>query len=133
MLADIMTKPIAAPQFDALRTKLGIVVADESSGSVVKTDVTTPRQATNECGEIGDGPFRLGSSRFRTRIRGIEWCVQVAPVLKRIDPRDVENAPANSRVTASQESGPSVAKDTVVAELPTIIKSICVGIIRSSV
>ncbi|MBF6309028.1 hypothetical protein IU462_29535 [Nocardia farcinica] len=46
MLADIMTKPIAAPQFDALRTKLGIVVADESSGSVVKTDVTTPRQAT---------------------------------------------------------------------------------------
>ena len=37
MLADLMTKPIAAAQFDALRTKLGIQVAIESSGSVVKT------------------------------------------------------------------------------------------------
>jgi hypothetical protein len=42
MLADLMTKPIAAAQFDALRTKLGIQVAIESSGGVGKT----PRAAT---------------------------------------------------------------------------------------
>uniref|UniRef100_A0AAV1UIR5 Uncharacterized protein n=1 Tax=Peronospora matthiolae TaxID=2874970 RepID=A0AAV1UIR5_9STRA len=38
MLADIMTKAIAAPQFTILRTKLGITVdvATESSGSVLK-------------------------------------------------------------------------------------------------
>ncbi|KAF1318426.1 Integrase catalytic core protein, partial [Globisporangium splendens] len=42
MLVDIMTKPIAAAQFDYLRTKLSIQVAIESSGSVVKT----PRSAT---------------------------------------------------------------------------------------
>ncbi|CAI5717429.1 unnamed protein product [Peronospora effusa] len=38
MLADIMTKAIAAPKFTILRTKLGITVgvATESSGSVVK-------------------------------------------------------------------------------------------------
>uniref|UniRef100_A0AAV1UQR4 Uncharacterized protein n=1 Tax=Peronospora matthiolae TaxID=2874970 RepID=A0AAV1UQR4_9STRA len=38
MLADIMTKAIAAPQFTILRTELGITVgvATESSGSVVK-------------------------------------------------------------------------------------------------
>jgi hypothetical protein len=36
MLADIMTKPIAAPQFDALRTKLGIQAAIESKRGVVK-------------------------------------------------------------------------------------------------
>ncbi|TMW61094.1 hypothetical protein Poli38472_014555 [Pythium oligandrum] len=34
MLADLMTKPLAAAQFDALRTKLGIYSANESSGSV---------------------------------------------------------------------------------------------------
>ena len=34
MLADLMTKPIAAAQFDTLRTKLGIQAAIESSGSV---------------------------------------------------------------------------------------------------
>ncbi|KAF1332324.1 Integrase catalytic core protein, partial [Globisporangium splendens] len=42
MLADLMTKPIPAAQFDALRTKLGIQVAIESSGGVVKM----PRSAT---------------------------------------------------------------------------------------
>ncbi|KAF1328946.1 Gag-pol polyprotein, partial [Globisporangium splendens] len=42
MLADLMTKPIATAQFDALRTKLGIQVAIESSGGVGKT----PRSAT---------------------------------------------------------------------------------------
>ena len=36
MLADLMTKPIAAVQFDALRTRLGIQIAAESSGSVVE-------------------------------------------------------------------------------------------------
>ncbi|CAI5721435.1 unnamed protein product [Peronospora destructor] len=38
MLADIMTKAIAAPQFTSLRTKLGITVAvaADSSGSVIK-------------------------------------------------------------------------------------------------
>jgi hypothetical protein len=53
MLADLMTKPIAAAHFDALRTKLGIQVATESSGSVEdgvinQTDavVITPRSAT---------------------------------------------------------------------------------------
>lgn len=52
MLADIMTKPITAPQFVALRTKLGIDVAGESSGSVdnvdtaVDIDNKTPRRAT---------------------------------------------------------------------------------------
>jgi hypothetical protein len=61
MLADIMTKPIAAPQFAALRTKLGIIVAGESSGSVdtidtldkdicvldgVEKAIKTPRRAT---------------------------------------------------------------------------------------
>ena len=45
MLADIMTKPIAAPRFDILRTMLGIVIAVESSGSVVNV-AKTPRQAT---------------------------------------------------------------------------------------
>lgn len=42
MLADIMTKPITAVQFEILRNKLGIQepYAIESSGSVVKT---TPR------------------------------------------------------------------------------------------
>ena len=34
MLADLMTKPIAAAYFDTLRTKLGIQVAIESSGNV---------------------------------------------------------------------------------------------------
>ena len=34
MLADIMTKTITAPQYAALRSKLGITVAGESSGSV---------------------------------------------------------------------------------------------------
>ena len=38
MLADIMTKPIAAPQFAALRSKLGILVGRESSGSVDDID-----------------------------------------------------------------------------------------------
>jgi hypothetical protein len=42
MLADLMTKPIAAAQFDALRTKLDIQVAIKSSGGVGKT----PRAAT---------------------------------------------------------------------------------------
>jgi hypothetical protein len=48
MLADLMTKAIPGPQFDALRTKLGIVVADKSSGSVDNSDIVdrTPRQAT---------------------------------------------------------------------------------------
>jgi hypothetical protein len=56
-----MTKAIAAPQFDALRTKLGIIVATESSGSVddidtrhdgtsvldgVEKAIKTPRRAT---------------------------------------------------------------------------------------
>jgi hypothetical protein len=38
MLADLMTKPISAPQFVALRTKLGVTVAGESSGSVDNID-----------------------------------------------------------------------------------------------
>lgn len=46
MIADIMTKPIGAAQFDTLRTKLGIMVTIESSGSVVKS----PRSATPNTG-----------------------------------------------------------------------------------
>ena len=45
MLADLMTKPIAAMQFDALRTRLGIQVAAESSGSVVED---APRTASDK-------------------------------------------------------------------------------------
>lgn len=48
MLADIMTKPIAASQFGALRTKLGIQVAIESSGGVEDTvEDTAPRLAVH--------------------------------------------------------------------------------------
>jgi len=47
MLADIMTKAIAAPQFAALRTKLGIIVAGESSGSVGVIDALD-----NDCGVL---------------------------------------------------------------------------------
>ncbi|GMG18459.1 unnamed protein product [Phytophthora fragariaefolia] len=45
MLADLMTKPITAVQFDFLRSKLGVqgVTTVESSGSVVKK---APRPAT---------------------------------------------------------------------------------------
>ncbi|KAJ0389139.1 hypothetical protein ATCC90586_010323 [Pythium insidiosum] len=52
MLADLLTKPIAAGQFQLLRAKLGIMVADESSGSVDNIDsrvdigVKAPRRAT---------------------------------------------------------------------------------------
>ncbi|CAI5746401.1 unnamed protein product [Peronospora destructor] len=44
MLADMMTKPIVAVQFEVLRSRLGIqgATANESSGSVGKT---TPRSA----------------------------------------------------------------------------------------
>ena len=66
MLADIMTKAIAAPQFVALRSKLGITVAGESSGKVniidaldndsgvadsVENGFKTPRQGTAVCDE----------------------------------------------------------------------------------
>ena len=45
MLADLMTKPIAAMQFDALRTQLDIQVAAESSESVVED---APRPASDK-------------------------------------------------------------------------------------
>ena len=41
MLADIMTKPITAAQFDTLRTKLGIQVATETCGGVDDVDKTS--------------------------------------------------------------------------------------------
>ena len=50
MLADIMTKPIAAPQFAALRSKLGILVGRESSGSVddIDSDVDTSHRPSQK-------------------------------------------------------------------------------------
>ncbi|EGZ15059.1 hypothetical protein PHYSODRAFT_333334 [Phytophthora sojae] len=86
MLADIMTKPIAAPQFDALRTKLGIVVADESSGSVVKTDVTTPRQATLPCAADP-------SSSVLGRPRSARLVVDPGLGLRRITPQSKRDRP----------------------------------------
>lgn len=45
MLADIMTKPIVAAQFNSLRTKLGIegIAAVESSGSVADKHLETAK------------------------------------------------------------------------------------------
>ena len=45
MLADPMTKPITAVQSDALRTRLGIQIASESSGSIVED---APRPASDK-------------------------------------------------------------------------------------
>ena len=49
MIADIMTKAVAAPQVITLRTKLGITVAvavaAESSGSVIEEE---PRQLSDD-------------------------------------------------------------------------------------
>ena len=51
MLADMMTKPIAAVQFENIRDRLGIqgTAANESKGSVGKTAAVkmTPRQAAS--------------------------------------------------------------------------------------
>jgi transposase InsO family protein len=49
MLADLMTKPIAAAQFDALRTKLGIQATIKSSGSV---EDDAPRSLRNQASVI---------------------------------------------------------------------------------
>uniref|UniRef100_A0AAV1V9K6 Copia protein n=1 Tax=Peronospora matthiolae TaxID=2874970 RepID=A0AAV1V9K6_9STRA len=54
MLADMMTKPIAAVQFENIRDRLGIqgAAANESRGSVEKTAAVkkTPRQAASSVG-----------------------------------------------------------------------------------
>ena len=59
MLADMLTKPIAAVQFENLRDRLGIkgAAANESRGSVGKTAnlKKTPRQAASSV-EASDRP-----------------------------------------------------------------------------
>nr|BAP68993.1 RxLR effector candidate protein [Hyaloperonospora arabidopsidis Emoy2] len=71
MLADMMTKPIAAVQFESLRDRLGIqgAAANESRGSVEKTAAVkkTPRQAASSIESSGrlsfDIPVDTGNCR----------------------------------------------------------------------
>uniref|UniRef100_A0AAV1VAR2 Reverse transcriptase Ty1/copia-type domain-containing protein n=1 Tax=Peronospora matthiolae TaxID=2874970 RepID=A0AAV1VAR2_9STRA len=63
MLADMMTKPIAAVQFENIRDRLGIqgAAANESRGSVEKTAAVkkTPRQAASSVEASGRPSFAI--------------------------------------------------------------------------
>lgn len=63
MLADIMTKPIAAVQFEGIRDRLGIqgAAANESRESVGKTAAVkkTPRQAASSVEASGRPSFDI--------------------------------------------------------------------------